>query len=78
MGAGITDINIAENGIWLPANDRTFNLDGSTPHNQTFRDSYFEYLRTELTGATSGDIFQRLDKIKTDLAGGKPFTLKGQ
>ena len=78
LGAGITDINIAENGIWLPANDRTFNLDGSTPHNQTFRDSYFEYLENALDGASTSDIFQRLNKIKDDLARGKNFPLKGQ
>ena len=44
--AGI-NINDASNGIWLPRNEEIANPNSFTPHNQTMRQSYFDYLERE-------------------------------
>jgi len=65
------DPNWAVNGVWLPQTADLANQ-GETPHNETFRDSYFEYLRRTLDGATGrAEIESRLAQIKDDLRNGR-------
>jgi hypothetical protein len=64
--AGI-DPNAAVNGIWLPGNS---SVPGSeTPHNETMRDSYYQYLHEQFLGTdgSASDIEARLALIKNDL-----------
>jgi hypothetical protein len=75
--AGITNLNQAVNGVWLPANS-TVQGNGETSHNETFRDSYFRYLFDRLDGAnTRADLEARLAQIKQELKdGAQDFPLK--
>ncbi len=51
--AGI-DINDSLNGIWLPHTDNVPNF-GETPHNETFRDSYQDYLDQKFANVNCND-----------------------
>ncbi|KZB79208.1 hypothetical protein AVL48_16540 [Amycolatopsis regifaucium] len=77
--AGI-GINDAENGINLPHNAKTAAALGSsrTPHNQTFRDSYYRYITEKLTAARNKEeVFDILADIKEALNSGRQFPKKG-
>ncbi|MFI6303637.1 polymorphic toxin-type HINT domain-containing protein [Amycolatopsis thailandensis] len=77
--AGI-GINSAENGINLPHNAKSAAALGSsrTPHNQTFRQSYYDYITDELKAARSKEeVFDILADIKEALNSGMQFPKKG-
>jgi A nuclease family of the HNH/ENDO VII superfamily with conserved AHH len=66
------DLNSAANGVWLPQNSSVPNS-RETPHNETFRDSYFDYLDKAFAGATDrADIESRLRQIREDLQSRRP------
>jgi A nuclease family of the HNH/ENDO VII superfamily with conserved AHH len=66
------DLNSAANGVWLPQNSSVSNK-GETPHNETFRDSYFDYLDKAFAGATDkADLESRLQQVRDDLKAHRP------
>jgi A nuclease family of the HNH/ENDO VII superfamily with conserved AHH len=66
------DLNSAANGVWLPQNSSVPNS-RETPHNETFRDSYFDYLDKAFAGVTvRADIESRLRQIREDLQSRRP------
>ncbi|WP_410604236.1 polymorphic toxin-type HINT domain-containing protein [Amycolatopsis sp. lyj-90] len=77
--AGI-GINDAANGINLPHNAKAATALGSsrTPHNQTFRESYYDYITAKLAGAAKEDVFDILSGIKDALNSGRYFPAKGE
>jgi hypothetical protein len=69
------DIDGASNGIWLPINE-SYKLNNETPHNQTQRDSYFEYLEKQFLGASASDpadVAARLAEVKVTLKNGSVY-----
>jgi A nuclease family of the HNH/ENDO VII superfamily with conserved AHH len=61
------DINEAVNGVWLPKNSDVPN-NGETPHNETFRDSYFDELDRRFENAnTRAEFEDRLNTLHNDL-----------
>jgi hypothetical protein len=61
------DINEAVNGVWLPKNSDVPN-NGETPHNETFRKSYFEELNIRFNDAKTREDFESvLDDLRIDL-----------
>jgi len=77
ISAGI-NIDGQTNGIWLPGNSRSPDVDGSTRHNQTQRDSYFDYLNDQFAGASVAEVPAILAGIKQDLASGRYFPTKNE
>ena len=66
------DLNSAANGVWLPQNS-SVSYKGETPHNETFRDSYFDYLDKAFAGATDkADLESRLQQVRDDLKAHRP------
>lgn len=74
--AGI-DINDSQNGIWLPKNEVVNNPGNVTPHNQTFRQTYFDYLEDKFRDASIEEVPGLLAEVKQDLENGKEFEPAG-
>ncbi|MBP2183817.1 golvesin C-terminal-like domain-containing protein [Amycolatopsis magusensis] len=73
------DINEAANGVYLPKHGRAAAAAGSsrTTHNQTFRQSYMNYIDDKLAAARSRkQVYAILSDIRAELIGGRQFALK--
>lgn len=70
--AGV-NINDQRKGIWLPRNEDVDNPGAVTPHNQTLRQTYFDYLEDKFRGASIADVPQLLAEVKRELENGRGF-----